>query len=91
MLYLEEFRFTSIEPENSLSPERQIELSEYLENCVRFYGCQIIMATHSPFLLSMKGAWIYDLNENPADIRRWTQLPNVRTYFEFFRKHEMGF
>lgn len=49
------------------------------------------MATHSPFLLSMKGTWIYDLDENPADIRRWTQLPNVRTYFEFFRKHEMEF
>lgn len=79
------------EPENSLSPERQIEFSEYLENCVRFYGCQIIMATHSPFLLSMKGARIYDLDENPADIRRWTQLPNVRTYFEFFRKHEREF
>ena len=71
------------EPENSLSPERQMELSEYLENSVRFYGCQIIMATHSPFLLSMKGARIYDLDETPVDIKRWTQLPNVRAYYEF--------
>ncbi len=79
------------EPENSLSPERQTELSEYLENSVRFYSCQIIMATHSPFLLSMKGARIYDLDENPADIKRWTQLPNVRTYYEFFMNHKDEF
>ena len=79
------------EPENSLSPERQTELSEYLENSVRFYSCQIIMATHSPFLLSMKGARIYDLDENPADIKRWTQLPNVRVYYDFFMKHKDEF
>ena len=79
------------EPENSLSLERQMELSEYLENSVRFYGCQIIMATHSPFLLSMKGARIYDLDETPVDIKRWTQLPNVRAYYEFFKKHQNEF
>jgi predicted ATPase len=79
------------EPENSLSPEKQMELSDYLENSVRFYGCQIIMATHSPFLLSMKGARIYDLDENPVDIKRWTQLPNVRVYYEFFKKHHTEF
>ena len=79
------------EPENSLSPERQMELSEYLEHSVRFYGCQVIMATHSPFLLSMKGARIYDLDETPVDIKRWTQLPSVRAYYEFFMKHQSEF
>ncbi len=79
------------EPENSLSPERQTELAEYLESSVRFYGCQIIMATHSPFLLSMRGARIYDLDENPVDIKPWTQLPNVRTYYQFFEKHRDEF
>ncbi len=79
------------EPENSLSPERQMELSEFLENSVRFYGCQIIMATHSPFLLSMKGARIYDLDETPVDIKPWTQLKNVRAYYEFFQKHKEEF
>ena len=95
LYFTEKIRQNSIylldEPENSLSPERQMELSEYLENSVRFYGCQIIMATHSPFLLSMKGARIYDLDENPVDIKRWTQLPNVRVYYEFFKKHQNEF
>ena len=79
------------EPENSLSPERQLELVEFLENSVRFFGCQIIMATHSPFLLSMKEAKIYDLDELPVVTKRWTELPNVRTYYDFFMKHNKDF
>ena len=79
------------EPENSLSPERQLELMEFLENSVRFFGCQIIMATHSPFLLSMKEAKIYDLDETPVVTKRWTELPNVRAYYEFFMKFNNEF
>ena len=79
------------EPENSLSPERQLELVEFLGNSIRFFGCQIIMATHSPFLLSMKEAKIYDLDELPVVAKRWTELPNVRVYYDFFMKHNKDF
>lgn len=79
------------EPENSLSPERQQELLRFLEDSARFFGCQFVIATHSPFLLSMRGARIYDLDEDPVDVKRWTELANVRAYFEFFRKHEREF
>lgn len=79
------------EPENSLSPERQQELIRFLEDSARFFGCQFIIATHSPFLLSMKGAKIYDLDENPVDVKKWTQLSNVRAYYDFFKKHEYEF
>lgn len=79
------------EPENSLSPERQTELLKFLEDSARFFGCQFLISTHSPFLLSMKGAKIYDLDEEPVDVKRWTELSNVRTYFEFFKQHEKEF
>ncbi len=79
------------EPENSLSPAKQQELLQFLENSARFFGCQFIIATHSPFLLSMRGAKIYDLDENPVDVKRWTQLENVRAYYDFFKKHESEF
>lgn len=79
------------EPENSLSPERQQELLRFLEDSARFFGCQFIIATHSPFLLSMRGAKIYDLDEDPVDVKRWTELENVRAYYEFFKKHEGEF
>lgn len=79
------------EPENSLSPEKQKELLRFLEDSARFWNCQFIIATHSPFLLSMKDAKIYDLDENPVDIKRWTELSNVRAYFDFFKEHEREF
>ena len=79
------------EPENSLSPARQQELVRFLEDSARFYGCQFVISTHSPFLLAMRGAKIYDLDENPVDVKRWTQLENVRAYYEFFKKHESQF
>lgn len=79
------------EPENSLSPERQGELVQFLEESVRFFGCQFIIATHSPFLLSMREARIYDLDTVPAAVRPWTQLPGVRAYFDLFRRHRKDF
>lgn len=79
------------EPENSLSPRRQMELMKYLEESARFFGCQFIISTHSPFLLSMKGARIYNLDTNPVQIERWTELENVRTYYDFFKEHANKF
>ncbi len=79
------------EPENSLSPARQQELVRFLEDSARFYGCQFLIATHSPFLLSIRGAKIYDLDEDPVDVKKWTQLENVRMYYEFFKRHEREF
>lgn len=76
------------EPENSLSSQKQLELQKFLQDSARFFGCQFIIATHSPFLLSMKGAKIYDLDEDWVDIKKWTQLENVRAYFDFFMEHK---
>ncbi len=79
------------EPENSLSPERQLELAELLERSARFFGCQFVIATHSPFLLSLRGAKIYDFDADPVDVKRWTQLENVRAYYDFFKRHRKSF
>ncbi len=75
------------EPENSLSPLRQQELAKFLEDSARFFGCQFIISTHSPFMLAMRGAKIYDMDEDIVDVKRWTKLPGVRAYFDFFQKH----
>lgn len=79
------------EPENSLSPARQLELLKFLEDSARFFGCQFIIATHSPFLLSMRSAKIYDLDEEKVDVKKWTELGNVRAYYDFFKAHENEF
>lgn len=79
------------EPENSLSPKRQMELTSFIEDSVHYLGCQFIISTHSPFLLALRGAKIYDLDENPVTIKRWTELENVRMYHDFFKLHNSDF
>lgn len=79
------------EPENSMSPKMQLELVKMLEEMARYCGCQFIIATHSPFLLALNGARIYDLDARPAEIKDWWELENAKIYFEFFEKHRQLF
>ena len=75
------------EPENSLSPSNQLELKYFIEDCVRHHGCQFIISTHSPFLLSLKGALIYDIDCVPVRTCRWTELECVKVYQSFFEEN----
>ena len=79
------------EPENSLSVQLQKKLAAYLEESVRFYDCQLIISTHSPFLLSLKGAKIYDLDSIPVTSKKWTELENVLVWHDFFEEHRNEF
>ena len=79
------------EPENSLSAELQLQLVRFLEDSVRFWRCQFVLSTHSPFLLSIRDARIYDLDSIPVTVRPWTELKNVRIYHDFFERHRSDF
>lgn len=79
------------EPENSLSPKRQLELVKFIEDSARFLECQFIISTHSPFILAMNGAKIYNLDKNPVSIEKWTNLENVQIYYKFFNEHKNEF
>ena len=79
------------EPENSLSAKLQQELAQFLEDAARFYGCQLIISTHSPFLLSMRGAKIYDLDGDPAGVKHWSELENIRAYYDLFASRRREF
>lgn len=79
------------EPENSLAPGRQLELVDYVGSAARFFGCQFVISTHSPFFLAMRGAKIYNLDDDPVSIANWTELENVQAYYRFFKEHEKEF
>lgn len=79
------------EPENSLSPSRQLDLKYFIEDCVRNHGCQFIISTHSPFLLSLKGAKIYDIDSFPVRVSKWTELECVKVYQAFFAENAFMF
>ena len=75
------------EPENSMSPKMQLELVKTLEKLSHYCGCQFIIATHSPFILALENARIYNLDETPVEIRNWWELENTKIYYDFFKKH----
>ncbi len=95
MYFTEEIKENALylldEPENSLSAEYQLELKSFLEASARAYNCQFIISTHSPFLLSMQSAEVYDLDLTPPKKTRWTEIKNVRVYHDFFLEHHMDF
>lgn len=79
------------EPENSLSPKFQIELIQLISELSRFFKCQFIIATHSPFLLSIPNAKIYDLDSIPVITKNWYELENMRIYYNFFKENKSKF
>ena len=76
------------EPENSLSPKFQIELIELISELSRFFKCQFIIATHSPFLLSINNAKIYNLDKIPVVSQKWFELENIQLYYNFFKENK---
>ncbi len=79
------------EPEVSLAPQNQVKTAEQINRMAQLLGCQFIVATHSPFMLGTLHGRIYDLDSPDVDIREWTDLENVRYFFDFFQKHAEAF
>lgn len=79
------------EPENSMSASMQIKLAKFIEDSARFFNCQFIIATHSPFILGIKDAVIYDLDSTPVSQKTWSELENMRIYYDFFKSHAQEF
>ncbi len=79
------------EPENSLSPKFQLQLIQLIQDCARFYNCQFIISTHSPFVMSLKGALIYDLDSIPVCTKPWYELENMKLYYQLFNENREKF
>lgn len=79
------------EPEVSLSPQNQVKMAEEINQMARFLGCQFVIATHSPFMLGILNAKIYNLDTVCYEVQKWTELPNVRYFYEFFKGKESEF
>ncbi len=79
------------EPENSLSPAFQAALSTFIAESVRYFDCQFIIATHSPFLMAMSGAKLYDLDDSPVSAKPWYQFTSMRDWYALFSAHKAQF
>ena len=76
------------EPEAPLSPLRQMSLYSIIKELAAENGCQFIIATHSPILLALEGAVVYDLDRQPLAPVNWQQLPGVALIKAFLTRPE---
>ena len=79
------------EPEVSLSPANQVKLAEKILSMTRYLNCQFIIATHSPFMLGTLNAKIYNIDTPDFRESSWSELDNVRYFYDFFKKHSDEF
>ena len=79
------------EPVNSLSAETQQVLAHELYSLAHRGRCQLVIATHSPFLLSLPDALIYNLDATPVQTAKWYELENMRSYYNLFKMHSSSF
>ncbi len=70
------------EPETPFSPQRELALLSLIRQMAE-EECQFIIATHSPILLALPNATIYNFDENPAQVCSYDDLEHVKLTREF--------
>ena len=76
------------EPETALSPKRQLELLEILQETAQAGHAQFIIATQSPILISCPGATIYSFDSSPLRNVAYRETDLYRVYRDFFASSE---
>jgi predicted ATPase len=76
------------EPENALSPKKQIDLLRILKETSRSGDSQFIIVTHSPILLSYPEATIYSFDEAPIREVQYEETDYFKIYRDFLNNRE---
>ena len=71
------------EPENALSPRKQLDLLRILYSTSRTGNVQYFIATHSPILLSLPGADIFSFDKAPISRINYEDSDYYRIYKDF--------
>jgi predicted ATPase len=75
------------EPEAALSPQRQLAVLTLLHRLV-YHRSQLIIATHSPILLSYPHARIFEFSEQGIKETTYTETEHFRVTRDFLHHHE---
>lgn len=73
------------EPESALSPTKQFEFLKILRNLQRAGRCQVIMATHSPILMALPDADLWQVERFGIRPTRLEETAHFQLYREFVR------
>ena len=80
------------EPEAALSPQRQLALFSLIKNMAENHGCQFIIATHSPILMTLPNATIFQFGDkiqqvDYEDTEHFTILKNFLNNPDAYLRH----
>ncbi len=76
------------EPESPLSPMKQLILTKLIQS-TSLNGAQYIIATHSPILLSLPGATIYQINESNIQEVPYNEVESVVFMKSFLNRPDL--
>ncbi|MGE5405946.1 MAG: AAA family ATPase [Candidatus Saccharibacteria bacterium] len=76
------------EPENALSPKKQVEFLQVLKENTEAGHAQFIIATHSPILLAFPGADIYSFDQVPIQSIQYEETDYYKVYRDFLQDRE---
>jgi predicted ATPase len=76
------------EPENALSPKRQIDLLKILKTARETGQVQCIAVTHPPILLSFPGASVFSFDGIPVREVLYEHTDYFRPYKDFLNNRE---
>lgn len=71
------------EPEAALSPQRQFDFLKILRRMQRAANCQVIMATHSPILMALPDADLWQIDPFAIQPTTLEETAHYRLYREF--------
>jgi predicted ATPase len=76
------------EPETALSPSTQINLLKFLMEIAKEGHAQFVIATHSPILLALPGANIYQFTDEAISAIHYEDTFNYKLYKEFINNRD---
>ena len=71
------------EPESALSPDWQLSLISILAELTKTNKCQFIIATHSPLLISLPNATLYEVEDGKLVEKNYKQTKHFKLYKDF--------
>lgn len=100
MIYLQNFdlmprnkeeNFLNNFPRTCFDSMSRMSASQFVRKRVGIEQRTYSNGENSPFILSLPGAKIYNMDSEPITTCRWTEVPNVKIYHEFFSEHQDEF
>ncbi len=73
------------EPESALSPAKQFQFLKLLRQMQRANNCQVIMATHSPILMALPDADLWQVERYGFRSTELTETAHFKIYREFIQ------